>query len=311
MDVVNIDHWFYPHVQRQLAALKSAIDSERPDNIKSFFRMTFSATIKRVSLADPRLSVPVRLRATQYGEDHWLRKKTETRLRRLKRVNVIREFETVLTSNLQRMDDFGRLRPAGVAADVVACDARNLRQKSCRRRVENASVDLIITSPPYPGAQKYVRSSSLSLGWLGLTPSKDLRALEQENIGREHYNQVEYTVPIQTGIAEADKILPSLYAVDALRAHIAAQYLVEMRSAMTEMARVVKPGGHVVLVSGTNRIRGHAFHTPTYLEELLRQSGFAITLRLLDGIKTRGLMTKRNRTADMISHERVTVASKI
>lgn len=311
VDVVNVDHWFYPHVQRQLAALKFAIDSERDDHIKSFFRMSFSATIKRVSLADPRLSVPVRLRASQYSEDHWLRAKTETRLRRLKRVNVTREFESVLESNLRRMEDFRRLRHFGVTADVIACDARDLRRDGCRRSIADASVDLIITSPPYPGAQKYIRSSSLSLGWLGLAASSELRTLEISNVGREHYRQADYAQLLCTGLPEADQILLNLREVDPLRAHIAAQYLVEMRSAVTEMARVLKPGGHTVLVSGTNRIRGHLFNTPSYLESIFHQSGFATTLRLVDGIRSRGLMTKRNRSADVISHEWVTVARKL
>jgi hypothetical protein len=311
IDVVNVDLWFYPHVQRQLSALKSAIDDERNDHIRSFFRMALSATIKRVSLADPRLSVPVRLRASQYGEDHWLRAKTETRLRRLKRVNVTREFETVLESNLRRMEDFRRIRVPGVSADVIACDARDLRQSGCRRSVATGSVDLIITSPPYPGAQKYIRSSSLSLGWLGLATSADLRPLETANVGREHYRKSDYKQFISTGVSEADRVLADLRRIDPLRAHIAAQYLIEMRSAVTEMARVLKPGGHAVLVSGTNKMRGSVFDTPSYLETIMLQCGFITTLRLVDGIRSRGLMTKRNRTADVIWHEWVTVATKL
>jgi ubiquinone/menaquinone biosynthesis C-methylase UbiE len=84
-----------------------------------------------------------------------------------------------------------------------------------------------------------------------------------------------------------------------------------MRSAVTEMARVLKPGGHAVLVSGTNKMRGSVFDTPSYLETIMLQCGFITTLRLVDGIRSRGLMTKRNRTADVIWHEWVTVATKL
>jgi hypothetical protein len=309
-DVVNIDHWFYPHVQRQLIALRSAIDYERNDSIKSFFRVSFSATIKRVSLADPRLSVPVRLRAAQYNVEHWLREKTEARLKRLKRVNVLKEFADVLNANIRRMGEFQELRPRHVGAEVVSCDARDLQKTGCRRSISDGVVDIIITSPPYPGAQKYIRSSSLSLGWLGLAKRADLRPLEAANLGREHYRRNDYATLIETGIPEADALLLDLRSTDPLRAHIAGQYLVEMRSAIGEMFRTLRRGGHVVLVAGSNHIRGNTFSTHAYLATMLEQLGFTIRLRLVDGIRSRGLMTKRNRTADLISHEWVVVARK-
>ena len=309
-DVVNIDHWFYPHVQRQLIALRAAIDHERNDAIKSFFRVSFSATIKRVSLADPRLSVPVRLRAAQYDAEHWLREKTEVRLRRLKRVNVVKEFANVLSNNIRRLGEFRQLRPRNVAAEVVSCDARDLQKTGCRGSISDGVIDIIITSPPYPGAQKYIRSSSLSLGWLGLATRDDLRPLEGANLGREHYRRDDYVTLLETGIAEADALLQDLRSADPLRAHIAAQYLVEMRSAIAEMFRTLRRGGHVVLVAGSNRIRGRSFATHAYLATMLEQVGFTIRLRLVDGIRSRGLMTKRNRTADLISHEWAIVARK-
>jgi DNA modification methylase len=309
-DVVNIDHWFYKHVQRQLSKLIVAIDGEDDDTVRDFFRVCLSATLKHVSLADPRLSVPVRLRAAQYDEHHWLRQKTEARLRRLKRINAVHIFASVVNANLRRASDLNARIDTDVAADVVSCDARDLRRPGCRRRVADASVDLVITSPPYPGAQKYVRASSLSLGWLRLAASSNLRPLEAMNIGREHYRKDEYKERLNTGIALADEVIARIHDHDPLRAHIAANYLVEMRPAISEIWRVLKPGGRVVLVAGTNRIARALFDTQDYLTEMLRQLGFFVELRLIDDIHSRGLMTKRNRTADVISQEWVTVARK-
>src|SRR5712664_2835796 len=71
----------------------------------------------------------------------------------------------------------------------------------------SSSVDLIITSPPYLGAQKYVRATSLTLGWLSLVPSTKLRKLEDLSIGREHFRKRDYSEPLCCGLEEVDRLL--------------------------------------------------------------------------------------------------------
>ncbi len=85
-----------------------------------------------------------------------------------------------------------------------------------------------------------------------------------------------------------------------LRAHIAANYLVEMRRAFSGAAELLKRDGYLILVAGTNRICGSHFSTKEYLAEILEEVGFTRKLELIDTIRSRGLMTKRNRTASVM-----------
>ncbi len=105
-------------------------------------------------------------------------------------------------------------------------------------------------------------------------------------------------------------LLKRLFAVYPLRAHIAANYLVEMRCALTEIYRVLKPTGHLVLVAANNHVCGRPFKTYDYLRSILVQLGFEVVLELVDGILSRGLMTRRNKTASLIARERVIVVRK-
>ena len=128
---------------------------------------------------------------------------------------------------------------------------------------------------------------------------------ENQCIGREHYPKAAYGRLVSTGLKVADRQLLRVREASPVRAHIFAQYLNEMRDAVSEMWRVSKPGGHVVLVCGDNRVAGRPFRTSAFLAALFQEAGFLTRFCLVDSIQSRGLMTKRNPTAGLISKERV------
>jgi hypothetical protein len=168
----------------------------------------------------------------------------------------------------------------------------------------------MITSPPYLGAQKYIRASSLSLGWLDMAYRGELRRLERQTIGREHFPSYEVGTVTCSRIGEADDLLWEIQKQNPLRAHIAWTYLAEMECALHSMHLILRQGGHLVLVTGPNRICGHEFDTPRFLEEIANRVGFATRFKLIDNIRSRGLMVKRNRTAAVIASEWVLCLQK-
>lgn len=314
-DVVNLEYWFYPKVITQLQCLLEAINKTRNDTIKDFFLISFSNCVRKVSLADPRLSVPVRLHADKYPSGHKFRELAKSRLKDLKCINVLDEFLKVVEGNIKRNRDLIRMLPSKPDVEIISSDARKLYSKTlvshkCRGRLKSNSIDLVLTSPPYAGAQKYIRSSSLSLGWLGLCSSTNLRSCESDNIGREHYHKCEYDSLLKTGISRADNALKRIREINPIRAHIAGKYINEMRDALRETHRVLSPGGHMVLVAANNQVCGLKFPTQVFLRTIAEELGFKTKLRLIDDIHSRGLMTKRNKTASMITREWVLLFQK-
>ena len=65
------------------------------------------------------------------------------------------------------------------------------------------------------------------------------------------------------------------------------------------------------MVIGNNTIAGYEFLTYKYLIEIAESIGFKTELVLIDDIKSRGLMTKRNKTASVISREYIIVFKKV
>lgn len=291
--VVNVHKWFQPAVIRSLARLRAAIEPESSADLQKLLQVTFSATVRRVSNADPRLSVPVLLK-----DDRVL----------LRSEDVWQCFADQFGANTRRIEQLTRLCPSPLRLTEAGGDARRMHVAS-GGRLGTDSVDLVLTSPPYAGAQKYIRASSLSLGWLGLAEAGQLKPLENATIGREHLPGVDVRI-IGTSIPAANVVISRIWKRNPLRAAICATYLNEMEAVFEEVSKVTRPGGKLILVIGNNEVCGQEFMSSEYLCEMIERTGFQLELALIDEIKSRGLMTKRNRTASVITREWVMVFGK-
>lgn len=309
-NVVNLDYWFLPNVKVQLNNLLELINNIHDESYRDFFLVCFSNLVKKVSLADPRVSVPVKLNPNRYNSKHDMRIAVQRHLKSLENINVKEKFKELVNINIKRFERLNESMTASHIVNVHSEDARALKQTNGTRLRDN-SVDLAITSPPYSGAQKYIRSSSLCLGWLGFTEgNNELRNLEKLSIGRENYSVNEYKNFNETGIREADNFLYKVHKIYPQRAHIAGNYLKEMSQSFAETYRVLKKSGYLVLVIGNNQICGREFETQKYLTTILTDLGMKVKLKLIDDIKSYGLMTKRNKTANIITREWILVFQK-
>ncbi|MDR0864913.1 MAG: site-specific DNA-methyltransferase [Candidatus Symbiothrix sp.] len=309
-NVRNRDFWFPFNTQIQLAKILCAINELPDDKYKAFYEVCFSNCIKKVSYADPRIAVPVKLNPDRFEKEGDRYKKIKKRLIDLDSLDVFEKFNTICSENIIRIKNLFEISD-NVSSHVISEDAKvltaSINDKSSR--LKDKSIDMILTSPPYAGAQKYIRSSSLNLSWLGLTANEDLKSLDKKSIGRENYLLSELK-EIKTGIESADELLSVLFNKNKLRAHIVGNYLLEMKEALDESIRVLKSGGYFIIVIGNNKVCDIEFNTQEYLTEYIQQKGLKLQFKLIDDIKSYGLMTKRNKTADIISREWILVFKK-
>ncbi len=311
-DVVNIDYWFLPNVKKQLNQILYSIKLIDNPKYQDFFMICFSNCVKKVSLADNRVSVPVKLRFDQFPIGHPLREKNKEKLKNLKTLVVLDKFNTIVEDNIKRYKKEETNFSSKYKAKIISSNAKKLIKpnKDLFKGIKAESIDLIITSPPYAGAQKYIRSSSLNLGWTELAKKVELRQLDSLSIGRENYLKEEYNELLTTGVEEADSLLNEIYTSNALRAHIAANYLIEMRTALNEAYKALRKGGYFVLVIANNQVCKREFKTKDYLVKIALELGLNIKFELIDDIKSYGLMTKRNKTASIITREWVILFEK-
>lgn len=151
----------------------------------------------------------------------------------------------------------------------------------------------------------------MNLYWLGKKQPEEIRLLNSKNIGREDYHKSDFNQKVKTDISAADVVLESLYKEGKYeRAYIVGNYLNEIKLAFDESMRVLKKGGYMVIVIGNNTVCDRPFDTQDYLTTYLQSKGMHLKFKLIDDIKSYGLMTKRNQTASTISCEWVLVFKK-
>lgn len=306
-----IEGWFSYSTITQLYRLQLSIEKIGNEKQKDFFLLCFSNLIRKVSYADPTIAVPVHLNPQRFAEGSERRETTSFRLETLKAIDVYDKYESICRLNIDRICSLKDVEWKNWA-EVVSRDARHLtRHITEETLIPNDTVDLIITSPPYAGAQKYIRASRLNLYWLGIKDAAEIRNINDKNIGREDYHKKVYDKTYTTGIDAADKVLDELYARGKReRACIVGTYLNEMKLALDESYRVLKPGGHMIIVIGNNTVCGLSFNTQDYLTSYLKSIGMHLEFKLIDDIKSYGLMTKRNKTANTITSEWILVLKK-
>lgn len=302
--------WFPRKTIITIKKIIDAIHRLKNPQIQEFFEICISSILKKISYADPRISVPVRVNVDKFPPGSRLRENAIKHIEDITSLDVLNLFTSVCKSNIDRISTLCDVC-IGTSAIICSEDARKLTFSIGKDKlIADESIDLILTSPPYAGAQKYIRASSLNLRWLRIADNQGIRSLKSQNIGREDYRKSEISIP-QTGIQDADALLGVLFTEGKYeRAHIVANYLNEMKIALDESIRVLKHGGYFVMVIGNNTVCGHEFDTQAYLTEYMISKGLSLEFKLIDDIKSYGLMTKRNKTASRISCEYVLVLRK-
>jgi tRNA G10 N-methylase Trm11 len=280
-------------------------------DFRDFFRVCFSVVARRLSHADPSISVPVRIRP-KAGLSQEANKAIRAHLRWIKSASAPEEFDKVVQANIARVLVTNRAFRARSRSVLAGTDARHLTFPDGRRLPSDA-IQLTVTSPPYGSAQKYVRASSLSLNWLSMCPPSGLSDLEGRSIGREHLpaRLAEYQ-QVPGGITSPllDSTLSTIRARNPHRSAITETYLRELTEALREIVRVTAPGGYVVLVIGNNTVSGLPVRNDQFTTTIMQELGLELELALRDRIHSRGLLTARHSSAAPINGETILLFRK-
>jgi len=149
-----------------------------------------------------------------------------------------------------------------------------------------ASVDLVVTSPPYMNNYHYVRSTRPQMFWLGLVSQRAaLRKLEHENIGK-YWQTVRDAEPVALEFRhpELEDLLRDMRATRASEgayggpgwANYVATYLNDSFKFLSVLKPSLARGGTVVIVIGNSIIQGHEIKLEQTLADMAIQLGYEL-----------------------------------
>lgn len=153
-------------------------------------------------------------------------------------------------------------------------------------RIENESVDLMITSPPYLNNYHYARNTRPHLYWLGFISSpKEQRELEEGSFGtfwqiareKEH-------VPLALEHRGLERILAELRILNPDKgeyggrgwANYAASYFNDCDRFLTVLKRVLVRGGTGVIIIGNSILQGINIPVQDLIADIAKMRGFAL-----------------------------------
>ncbi len=256
---IDVDGWFRPEVQRDLAGLVAALCAEPADEIRDVLAsLVSSLIIARTSVGNVRDIAHSRHHRRDWSEDPRTLERFERRLRAAERM----------------YSELAVFVPPGTrAASVATGDARDLALPD-----ERAS--LYFSSPPYCSALDYTRAHIFAVAWLSRIleiSTQDYRELGRRYLGTERAAMIDATadqpLPPHTGVPTVDEIVSSIAATDAARAWIVYRYFRDMRKVISEARRVVVLGGHIALVVCPSNVRRVAVPTDRLFLDLAETIG--------------------------------------
>lgn len=242
-----LDYWFFDHTQQELAALVLAIRPEPDPDLRNLLEVIFSSII-----------------VTKSGGVSRARDLAHTRPHRVHDKKPRRPIQSFATMLNRAVDAYASTDTSFVGTSrVISADARDLP-------LDSNAVELIMTSPPYANALDYMRAHKFSLAWLGQA-IPNLTRLRAQYIGTASH-------PSRDGVPAADlpatvqAVVDQLASKDAPKARLLHRYFSDMRTAIKEMARVLRPNAAAVIVVAPSTMRGINIPTHECLAELTAHS---------------------------------------
>lgn len=216
----------YPiHVLLELDSLSHGVDQVRSLEVQRALRLVISSMLTKLS----------------HSEGDTTRRKAPRRLPGGFAINLFSQKVEELIERLLAYAE--RLPGRAPRAEIAQGDARNLRH------VPPKSVDLIVTSPPYPGVYDYLDHHLHRIRWLGLNP---------EPLSR-----------FEIGARRTYKRLGLLAA-----AHL---WQDEIGAALREMRRVLAVDGRAVMVVADSVVDRKPMRADAELDRTAKKYGMEVT----------------------------------
>jgi predicted RNA methylase len=264
-EVKNIDFWFSKNVIRYLTIIKHFIEKISNENIRNFFWVPFSETVRECSY-------------TRSGEFKLFRMKEEA---------LLRFNPDVLGVYFDKLD---------YAIDCYSTYYYPKLHKKIDINVQYSSFepqkeyfDTVLTSPPYGDSRTtvaYGQFSTLSNEWLGINYA---RKIDTMLMGGYRPKQNIKEGIIADYISKIDK-------VDKARALDVSAFYRDLGDSIQKIAGSIRKGGKAIYVVGNRTVKTVQLPTDQFIAEKFEQNGFKHVVTYERALSSKSMPLKNSPT---------------
>jgi len=246
----NVDYWFKKKVQDHLAKLRGIIMSIGEPDLRCFFQICLSVTVRYVSNIRKGEFKPWRLPSEEL---------------RAYRPDVYAIFSRTVLENAKMVSEYCRMLPReNISTTTFLGDARSLPLRT-------GCADMVLTSPPYGDSittVAYGQFSKFSSLWIGLSGHLAMR-LDQFSLGgRLSSNSREQSLS-----PTLSETLAVLEEVGSRRKARVLQFFADIAMSLIGVEKSLKRGGTMCVVVGDRTVSRTQLPTAEILVELVEGLG--------------------------------------
>jgi len=252
--ITRLDFWFKPSVIEKLQHLKSFINRIEEQDVRLFFQVAFSETVRDSS--------------NTRHEEFKLYRYDETRLKKFNpdvfaiMAMKLKRNRSGLIQFKDRIENFKRL-PKTAIYDF------NTVNEIPHDKVQPNSVDIVVTSPPYGDSHTtvaYGQYSRLSAAWLDL---EEADKIDNKLMGGKTYKKIpEFPCDV------LNDALNHINKIDRKRAFEVSAFYSDLLSSISHVADVIKPGGFACYVVGNRKVKGITLPTDITIRDFFEEFNF-------------------------------------
>ncbi|MGA2668013.1 MAG: DNA methyltransferase [Ignavibacteria bacterium] len=247
----NIDFWFEKSIQANLAQIKQYIDRIEEENIRNFFLVAFSETIRDCSW-------------TKNSEFKLVRMNKEQIMKF--KVDVFNTMDSKLFRNKKGMMQYLSDKSNGSYTRIYTL---NTVKEIPNNIIEDHSADLVITSPPYGDSRTtvaYGQFSRLSNQWMGY---ENANQLDNEMMGGKRNN-----VEINSCSIHLKNTIRHIKEIDTERSKDVISFFYDYKKSVDNVSKKIKKGGYACYVIGNRTVKGIQIPTSEITKDFFIENGF-------------------------------------
>jgi tRNA G10 N-methylase Trm11 len=249
-NVKNIDFWFAKNVQYKLGALLAYIEKINDREIKNFFKVAFSETVRETSFVKQGEFKLVKNKEIKSKDDVDVFGIMISKLSRNK-LGLIEFLDRADSTSITSIYDFNTVN--SIPSNII----------------KSEQVDIVLTSPPYGDSRTtvaYGQYSRMSNEWLGYSEANQIDNLLMGGKKRKHHHIFKSVI--------LNDVISTIQQKDKERVRDVISFYEDYESSINNVASTIKPGGYACYVVGNRTVKGIKIPTDQITKELFVENDF-------------------------------------